>query len=178
MNTAAQSATGVAELLSPSYWLVSGLEWHGSGPTAEAAAAVAPDLIPRDTVSHDACQVLGCADLYARKHSLHVVFLSDLTRLFTKVGTSWTQLGVDYENALRELPGESFPAMFLTISKRMYLSLCDAATSQPRGGQLDREAEPPFDRELARQVIARQLFSDWPAYIQQLLDAGRVSLMR
>ena len=31
-----------AELLHPSYWLVSGLEWQGDGGLAEAAMAVAP----------------------------------------------------------------------------------------------------------------------------------------
>jgi hypothetical protein len=100
MNTATQSATALAELLHPSYWHVSGLEWQGDRPTAEAAAAVAPAMIPRDAVSQDAFQVLGCAGLYARKHAHRVVFFSDLTRMFTKPGTSWTQLGVDHENAL------------------------------------------------------------------------------
>jgi hypothetical protein len=178
MNTTTQSATALAELLYPSYWLVSGLEWQGDGPTAEAAAAVAPATIPRGAVSYDAFQVLGCADLYARKRGLRVVFFSDLTRMFAAAGTSWTQLGVAYENALRELHDGKFPAMFLTMTERMYLSLCDDATSQPTGGQLDRETEPPSDRELARQAITRHVVSDWPAYIQRLIDAGRISLMR
>jgi hypothetical protein len=177
MNTATQSATALAELLYPSCWLVSGLEWHGDGPTAEAAAAVAPAMIPRDAVSHDAFQVLGCADLYARMHGLRVVFFSDLTRLFTKAGTSWTQLGVDYENALRELHDGSFPAMFLTISEQMYLAICDPGTSHATGAaRLDRDEAPPFDRELARQAITRQLAGDWPAYMHRLIAAGRVSL--
>jgi hypothetical protein len=158
------------------YWLVSGLDWQGDGPTAEAAAAVAPAVIPRDAVSHDAFQVLARAGLYARMHGLRVAFFSDLTRMFTKAGTSWTQLGVDYENALRELHDGSFPVMFLTISEQMYLAICDPATSHATGAaRLDRDEAPPFDRELARQAITWQLASDWPAYMQRLLDTGRIS---
>jgi hypothetical protein len=37
----------------PGYWLVAGLEWPG-GTVAEAAFATAPELIPRQMVSHDA----------------------------------------------------------------------------------------------------------------------------
>jgi hypothetical protein len=175
MNTATQSATALAELLYPSGRLVSGLEWHGDGPTAEAAAAVAPAMIPRDAVSHDAFQVLGCADLYARMHGLRVVFFSDLTRLFTKAGTSWTQLGVDYENALRELHDGSFPAMFLTISEQMYLAICDPVGVQPAATSLEI-GEEPSDRDLVRQAITWQLASDWPAYVQRLIEVGGVSL--
>jgi hypothetical protein len=175
MNIAAQSATSVDELLYPTDWLVSGLQWQGGGPTAEAAAAVAPAMIPRDAVSHDAFQVLGCADLYASKHAHRVVFFSDLTRMFTQAGTSWTQLGVDFQNALRELHGGSFPALFLTTTERMYLTFCDAATSQLTGVQPEKGEALTPDRELARQAITRQLASDWPAYMQRLLDTGRIS---
>ena len=101
-------ADAAVDLLYPSYWLVSGLEWQGDGELAEAAMAVAPGMIPRDALSHDARQVLGCADLYSRKHGQRVVFFSDLTRMFAEAGTSWSQLGVDWERALRELrPGNS-----------------------------------------------------------------------
>lgn len=107
-------ADAAGELVNPEYWLVFGLEWSGSEGrvaevgVAEAAVAVTPGMIPRDAVGHDAYQVLGCADLYARKHAERVVFFSDLTRMFTTAGTSWAQLGVDWENALRELREGSF----------------------------------------------------------------------
>jgi hypothetical protein len=173
MNTATQSGAALAELLYPSYWLVSGLEWQGDGPTAEAAAAVAPAMIPHGAVSYDAFQVPCCADPHARKHGLRVVFFSDLTRMFTKAGISWTQLGLAYENALRELNSGLFPAMFLTISERMYMAICDAATSQSAAPHLEAGVAPTSDRELARQAITRQLASDWPAYMQSLIDADR-----
>lgn len=171
-------AAAAAELLYPSYRLVSGLEWHGDGPTAEAAVAVAPAMIPRDTVSCDAHQILGCADLYAAKRGLRVVFLSDLTRMFTKAGTSWTQLGVDHENALRELHSGLFPAMFLTITERLYLTICDPAAAHSAATHPETRETPPSDRELARRAITRQLASDWPAYMQPLIENGRVSLTR
>lgn len=87
---------------------------------ADAAVAVAPGLIPRDKVGYDARQVLGCADLYARKHRERVVLFTDLTRMFTGAGTSWAQLGVYWETALRELREGPFPAMYLTITERAH----------------------------------------------------------
>jgi hypothetical protein len=155
--------------------LVSGLEWQGDRPTAEAAVAVAPAMIPRNAVSYDAFQVLGCADLYARKHGLRVVFFSDLTRMLMKAGTSWTLLGVDYQNALRELHDGKFPLMFLTMTERMYLAICDPEGMQPAATSLET-GEEPCDRELVRPAITWQLASDWPACMQRLIDAGRVGL--
>ena len=90
---------------------------------AEAALAITPDIIPRDVVSHYAYQVLGCADPYARKHGQRVIFLSDLTRMFTAAGASWSQLGADWEAALRELRDGPFPAMYLTVSDRAHLAI-------------------------------------------------------
>ncbi len=77
------------ELLHPSYWLVHGLRWQGDRDVAEAAVAIAPGMIARESLSRDAFQILGCADLYARKHRERVVFFSDLTRMLTAAGTSW-----------------------------------------------------------------------------------------
>jgi hypothetical protein len=111
-------------------------------------------------------------------HGARAVFFSDLTRMFTKAGTSWTQLGVDFQNALRELHDGSFPALFLTITERMYLTFCDAATSQLTGVQPEKGEALTPDRELARQAITRQLASDRPAYMQRLLDTGRISPTR
>ena len=51
---ASSRCAAVDELLHPAYWLVSGLEWQGDGELAEAAIAVAPGMIPRDALSHDA----------------------------------------------------------------------------------------------------------------------------
>jgi len=163
------------ELLHPSYWLVSGLEWQGDGELAEAAMAVAPEMIPRETLSHDARQVLGCADLYSRKHGQRVVFFSDLTRMFTEAGTSWSQLGLDWERALRELSTGEFPVMLLTISERAYISICNPAvrplTIKPDGGTGEAADD---DLEFVRRAITRQLAADWPPYMQSIIDARRV----
>jgi len=167
-------ADAATDLLWPSYWLVSGLEWQGDG-VAEAAMAVAPGMIPRDALSHDARQVLGCADLYSRKHGQRVVFFSDLTGMFAEAGTSWSQLGVDWERALRELSAEEFPVMLLTISEGAYISICASAVRgmaiTPDGGT-DETADD--DRELVRQAVTRQLVADWPVYMQRIVNARRV----
>jgi hypothetical protein len=170
-------AAAVDELLKPAYWLVSGLEWQGdSARMCEAAFAIAPSMISRYALSHDAFQVLGCADLNARKYGQRVVFLSDLTRMFAVAGKSWSQFGVDWESALAELCEGRFPAMYLTISERAHQLLCNPAI-------LVRAMTPgaaddflPEELELARQAIARQLAADWPVYMQRIIDGGRVSL--
>ena len=163
------------ELLCPSYWLVSGLEWQGGGGLAEAAVAIAPGMIPRDALSHDARQVLGCADLYSRKHGQRVIFFSDLTRMFTEAGTSWSQLGVDWDRALRELSTGEFPIILLTMSERAHILICSPAirplTGTPDGGTGEAAGD---DRELVRQAIARQLVADWPPYMQGIVDADRL----
>ena len=94
---------GADELLHPAYWLVYGLPWPDDSDKAEAAIAISPATIPRRILSWDAAQILDCVDLYARKRAEHVVFFSDLTRMFTLAGTSWVTLGVDWESALQEL---------------------------------------------------------------------------
>jgi hypothetical protein len=160
------------ELLHPSYWLVSGLDWHGGGAMAEAAVAIAPAMIPRDTLSEDAHKVLGCADLYARKHRHQVVFFSDLTRMFADAYTSWSQLGVDWENALQELRSGQFPALLLTISEGAHLVICGSESSSPVAASSEEPAED--QRDLVRQAIARQLAQDWRMYMESAARAGRI----
>jgi len=164
------------ELLHPAYWLVHGLPWHGDGGIAEAAVATAPGMIPRVTLSRDAVQILGCADLYARKHGSRVVFFSDLTRMFTTAGTSWAQLGVDWGGALREIEDGPFPRLFLTISERAHLFICDAATDTVLAGPGGVYETAEAERRLVRQAITGTLAADWPPYMQQIIEAGHISL--
>lgn len=162
------------ELLHPAYWLVSGLEWTGPGDMAETAVAVVPGMIPRDAISHDAYQVLGTADLYASKHDRRVIFFSDLTRMFADAGTSWSAVGVDWERALQELRDGPFPAMFLTISDRAHLYICNPARRLLVYASDGVEEASDQERELVRQAITQQLAADWPPYMQSLIDTGRV----
>jgi hypothetical protein len=121
------SAGAIDGLLHPAYWLVSGLDWNGDRPIAEAAVAAAPGTIPRNALSPDAFQVLGRANLYAARHGRRVILFSELTRILAQAGTSWPQLDVDWQSAVRQLHNGSFPAMYLTISERIYLHICDAS---------------------------------------------------
>ena len=150
-------ARAADELLLPAYWLVHGLPWQRDGGMAEAAVATAPGMIPRETLSRDAFQILGCADLYARKHGPRVVFFSDLTRMFTTAGTSWAQLGVDWENALREIEDGPFPRLFLTISERAHLFICDPATDLLTAGPDDAQEASEAEHRLVRQAITSKL---------------------
>jgi hypothetical protein len=164
------------ELLHPSYWLVHGLPWPGGGGLAEAALAIAPGMIARDSLSRDAFQILGCADLYASKHRLPVVFFSDLTRMFTTAGTSWAQLSIDWDGALQELQDGPFSAMFLTISQRAHIFICNPATHLIFAGPDGEQESADAERELVRQAIASTLTADWPPYLQRLIDTGRIRL--
>jgi hypothetical protein len=169
-------ARAADELMHPSYWLVHGLPWQGDGDLAEAAAAIAPGMIARESLSRDAFQILGCADLYARKHRSRVVFFSDLTRMFTAAGTSWAQLGVDWESALQELQDGPFPGLLLTISERAHVIICNPATRLLLAGPGGEEEATDAERQLVRQAIASRLTADWPPYMQQMIDTGRIRL--
>jgi hypothetical protein len=170
-------ARAADELLHPSYWLVHGLQWQGDGDLAEAAVAIAPGMIVRESLSRDAFQILGCADLYGRKHGARVIFFSDLTRMFTAAGTSWAQLGIDWESALQELQDGPFPALLLTISQRAHIFICNPATRLLLYGPDGEEEATDAERQLVRQAIASKLTTDWPPYIQQVIDAGRIRLV-
>ncbi len=134
-------------------------------------------MIPRDTLSRDAVQILGCADLYARKHGPRVVFFSDLTRMFTAAGTSWAQLGVDWESALQELAGRPVPPTVpddLRARPPLHLQPRERTSSSP--GRMAHRKRPKPERELVRQAIASKLDADWPPYMQQIINAGHIRL--
>jgi hypothetical protein len=159
---------GAERLLSPAYWLVAGLEWPGGTGLSEAAWAISPDLIPREALSNDAYQVLGCAHLYAGKHSARVVFFSDLTRMFATAGASWASLGVDWRAGLHELQNGPYPAMFLTITERAHLLICDPASWSTGCAQEPARSE----RELVRQAVADKLTADWSGYMGRVIESG------
>lgn len=163
--------SGAERLLAPAYWLVAGLEWSGGPGLGEAAWAIAPDLVPRDALSSDAYQVLGCAHLYAGKHSARVVFFSDLTRMLATAGTSWASLGVDWQAALSELQNGPYPAMFLTVTERAHLLICDPTSWTT--GCAQEPARP--ERELVRQSVADELAADWSGYMGRIIESGQLT---
>ncbi len=163
-------------VLAPAYWLVAATEWPvGPGP-AEAAWAIAPALIPRDAISPDAYQVLGCADQYAAINAARVVLFSDLTRLFTTAGTSWASLGVDWQAALDELRGGPYPAILLAVNDRAYALIGDPSTELHQPGRASEPDWAWYDRELLRRSIANQLTIGWPAYITNIIELGKLHI--
>ena len=96
--------------------------------------------------------------------------------MFTTAGTSWAQLGIDWEGALQELQDGPFPALLLTISQRAHIFICNAATRLLLYGPDGEQEATDAERELVRQAIASQLTADWPPYMQQLIDTGRIRL--
>lgn len=90
-----------------------------------------------------------------------VVLFSDLTRMFASAGHSWAGLGVDWQAALDELRVGQHPAMFLTITERAHLLICDPS-----------EAWADDERDLVRQAIATKLAAGWLPYLRGLINAG------
>jgi len=165
--------SGAERLLAPAYWLVAGREWPSGTGLREAAWAAAPDLVPRDALSNDAYQVLGCAHLYAGKHSARIVFFSDLTRMLGNAGTSWASLGVDWQAALGELQDGPYPAIFLTVTERAHLLICDPTSWST--GCAQESARP--ERELVRQAVADKLTADWPAYMGGVIESRELTAL-
>lgn len=161
--------SGAARLLAPAYWLVAGLDWPGGAGPRQAAWAIAPDLVPRDEVSNDAYQMLGCAHLYAGRHSARIVFFSDLTRMLASAGASWASLGVDWHAALKELQAGPYPAMVLTISERSHATISDPTSwSADYAEERDRS-----ERERVRLAVADKLTGEWPGYMGGVIEARR-----
>jgi hypothetical protein len=85
---------------------------------------------------------------------------------------------VDWESALQELQKAPIPVLFLTISERAYLFICDPAgesfLTEPGGEEKPAES----GREAVRQALATSLTADWPPCIQGMIDIGRLRQSR
>jgi hypothetical protein len=105
-----------------------------------------------------------------------VVFFSDLTRELTAAGTSWADLGVDWESALPELRGGPHPLMFLTISRRAHIFPCDSSAHLIIYSPAGAEEASAQERDHVRHAIADRLAADWPACIRDLIATGRLRI--
>ncbi len=154
------------ELLHPAYWLVIALPWPG-GDVAEGVLAIAPGMIPReprDVLGDDAFQLLAAADRYAKGRRKSVIFFSELTRTLTRAATTWAKHGIDWQSGLAELEHGGFPGLYLAISERAYMTICnpEARTTQA----FER------DRDLVRASIAGKLRQDWPPFMRGVINAA------
>jgi hypothetical protein len=154
------------ELLHPAYWLVLALPWPG-GDFAEGVLAIAPSMIPReprDVLDDDAFQILAMADRYAKRSKKSVIFFSELTRALTRSGMTWADHGIDWESGLADLAQGKFPGLYLAVSERAYMVICNA--------EARRIPAVERDRDLVRASIAGTLDEDWPPYIRGVIDAA------
>jgi hypothetical protein len=106
-----------------------------------------------------------------------VVLFSDLTRLFSTAGTSWAELGVDWQAALGELRDGPYPAVLLALNGHAHTLICDPSTGLH---ELRRDSEPDWawhERELLRRAIADQLIAGWPDYISSILKLGKLRII-
>ena len=158
-----RDAAADQELLHPAYWLVLALPWPG-GDTAEGVLAVAPGMIPREMLGDDAYQILAAADTYAKGRKKAVIFFSEMTRAMARNGMTWAEHGIDWERGLGELEHGHFPGMYLTISERAYMVLCNPETRP--------SAAAEGQRDLVRASITGKLREDWPPFVRGGLDAA------
>jgi hypothetical protein len=152
-----RDAAADQELLHPAYWLVLALPWPG-GDTAEGVLAVAPGMIPREVLGDDAYQILAAADTYAKGRKKTVIFFSEMTRAMARAGMTWSEHGIDWERGLAELESGHFPGMYLTISERAYMVVCNPATRPGLAAE--------HDRDLVRASITEKLGRDWAPYMR------------
>jgi hypothetical protein len=158
------------ELLHPAYWLVLALPWPG-GSVAEAVLAIAPGMIPRepgDVLGDDAFQILAMADRYAGGRRKSVIFFSELTRTLTRAGTTWANHGIDWQSGLAELEHGEFPGLYMAISERAYMVICDPQVSTTQAFERDRD--------LVRASIAGKLGEDWPPFMCGVIDAAQAGM--
>ena len=88
-----------------------------------------------------------------------------MTRLLTSNGQSWPGLDVDWEAGLQELETGDFARIFLGVSERAYLTMCD-----PAPANLDE------DRRELRSAMTGQIESDWGRWMEGTLGRDRTRL--
>jgi hypothetical protein len=154
----------------PATWLVLGLEWpedESLGSMREAAYAVAVSTVPPGFAPPDVEVVYRLAREFGRKHSLRVVFFSDLTRDLDGVGLKWEDVGVeDWMATHRTMMELEVAHLYVTISHRAHAYLCDATRSGITWHYLDGTTEhDPTEKDRVRAAFEAQLDQDWPGYI-------------
>ncbi|MCA1673589.1 MAG: hypothetical protein LC799_15790 [Actinobacteria bacterium] len=167
-------------LIHPPYWLVYALPWPSSNPEssmAEAAFAIAPRAIGRDIPQY-VDGVLGVAAVYAKEHpTQRVVWFTDLTRWLGARGHSWTSLDIDWERALMEICGLPILGLYMTVSRRAYVHLGNAAercTIFYNDGKSEQLTEE--EREAVHAALEEKLDSDWPPYVRTMLSSRRLTI--
>jgi hypothetical protein len=85
-------------------------------------------------------------------------------------------IGVDWKGGLSELHDETYPAMFLTISERAYVHICNTMSGRPTTPHCGARDAADSEHEMVRHAISRQLVSDWPAHMRTIIATGRVGL--
>lgn len=166
--------------LRPPYWLMFGLPWPSQDPDAtmaEAAFAVAPDCVPRRGLAQDVDDVLGFTGLYAKENpGQRTVWFTDVTRWLDQKGSSWASLGVDWEYALNTILDMPILGLYMTISRRAYCHLINTAETfvlhHPDGTS---ERLTDEERQVVHDAFEQTLSRDWPSFVQQMLDSGRLT---
>jgi hypothetical protein len=117
------------------------------------------------------------ADAYQRAAPARVLLFSDLTRWLAGNDTTWAARGTDWEAAVDELTGHTpTPGMYVQVSQRAHIVICDATREGMTLHYADGGSERlrPEERVLVREALADRLNEDWPRYVGELIDSGKL----
>jgi hypothetical protein len=163
----------------PPYWFVCPLEWPSIEVTmAEAAFSLAPTCVSRKGLPDNVADVLGFTELYAREHpSERMVWFTDVTRWMGTFGKSWNELVPDWEEALLTIPDLPILGLRMTISRRAYAHLVDAAeTTTLYYTSGESEVLTREERWKVHEAFIGQMESDWPKFIDGMITSGRLTV--
>jgi hypothetical protein len=149
----------------PTYWLAY-LSTADDEPTE--ITATAPPLLDRSGCGRDAQVLLAAADAYQSAHSWkRLVFVAEVTRWLVKEkGIEWSDLDVDFDEALADLDGA--PALLIESSpmaRAVVANTADHLTIFVVGGGIEDGAA---HTEPCRQALVNTLERDWPAYARSV----------
>lgn len=153
--------------LYPPYWLAWCQQWPDGVPgseMSEAMFAIAPTCLRRAVLSENAQRLLAVFDRYIATQPARLVFFSDMTATWARVGADWADFDVAWEKALEDTFSVA-PGLHLTISRRAHalaawpgisrLTLLDTKT------QTTQDADPA-ERDLVRHSVLSMIAADWP----------------
>jgi hypothetical protein len=143
----------------------------------EGAFAIAPRSVGK-SIPQYVDGVLGVTAVYAKEHpAQRVVWFTDVTRWLDARGHSWASLDIDWERALMEIQELPILGLYITVSRRAYTHLANAAKRATIFYD-DGTSEPltEKEREAVRAALEKTLDSDWPPYVRAMLSSGRLTI--
>lgn len=166
----------------PEFWLVWSLPWpeNSHREVEECLIAVAPETIP-DVFGDDVAQVIDMAkSCHLANPQRQVILFADVTKWLGDTGTSWDEIGVNWQGALDTLTAQAngdpgILATFLSATQQAWMLASTnssvAVWMGPNGPVEDREVG--MKRSMVRVSLANEIKKDWQQYVRQTIESGK-----